>query len=153
MLKSDYTLQHRPRSEDKKYTIEDVKAEWGEPKQITLSDNKTTLFYSKGLRWKGIIIIPLIPIPLAIPVGFKTVSFEFTNNELDRWKIHGTHYCFSYAGFNFIPVIPVGFFAESDCQSHDDMLIGYGEMSCNVPFYDKCYPSTGGARGTGNSLK
>ncbi|MSN26483.1 MAG: hypothetical protein GJV46_11530 [Geobacter sp.] len=139
MLKSDYTWKSKPIDNSTRFTINDVRAEWGEPLKVENLGEKTVLHYSDGLRWKGVVLIALLPIPLAVPVGSKTVQFEFTNGMLDRWKINGTHIIFSYAGFNLIPVIPVGLFAETDSIWSAGMTVDDGNMNCNVSFYKGCY--------------
>jgi hypothetical protein len=139
MLKSDYSWKSKPIRDSIRFTINDVRAEWGKPRKIEHFGNKTVLHYSDGLRWRGCIIIVLLPIPLAVPVGTKTVQFEFTNDMLDRWEIHGTHSIFSIAGFNLIPVAPIGFYAETDSKWSDGMTVGDSDMECNVPFYKGCY--------------
>ncbi len=138
MLKSDYSMQiNSPRT----FTMADVKAEWGKPEEVYTSGDETELVYAKGLRWRGFIVSPLIPIPLAIPVGRKTVRFKFNNDELVRWTIHGTHYCYSFIALQFLTLVVPPIFPAVDCENHTDMFVCYGKSSCNIPFYDACYPA------------
>ena len=156
MLATDLSKRNKKVNDRSPFQVSDVVAEWGKPDDIVIVNDKSKkLIYKKGLRWKGIVIIIGIPIPLSIPVGHKTITFNFENNLLNNWTIHDDHYCVSYVGFNFIPIDPegksLGFKSESSCKWHKDMTPYNGKMACDVPFYDKCYPSP--EYGRGENLK
>lgn len=127
-----------------------IEAVWGKPERIIIKNNKKHITYNKGLRWKGMIAIVIIPIPIAVPVGHKTVTFNFENDQLQNWEIHDSHYCVSYTGFNLIPLDPegksLGFFAERDCEWHKDMD-PRDDMACGSIFYDKCFSLQTGMTG------
>lgn len=135
-------------------TIENL---WGKPNKVVIEKDRKIITYNRGLRWNGFIAIVLIPIPIAVPVGHKTVIFTFENDLLTYWVIRDNHYCISYTGFNLIPFDPegktLGFHATTECQWHKDISPRDGEMACGSLFYDKCYPPNSGAGGTGINLK
>lgn len=152
MLKKDLSIRDKKVTDIKPFQISDVETEWGTPDDTVIVNEKSIkIIYKQGLRWKGIVIIPLIPIPIAIPVGHKTITFTFEYDSLKNWTIHDDHYCVSYAGFNLIPFDPegktLGLTAESSCKWHKDMTPYQGKMACRVLFYDRCYPSPEYGRG------
>jgi hypothetical protein len=152
MLKKDLSITHKRTTDTKPFELSDIESEWGTPDKTIIVNEKTKrITYKQGFRWKGIVIIPLIPIPIAIPVGHKTITFNFENDSLKNWTVHDDHYCVSYAGFNLIPFDPegktLGLAAESSCKWHKDMTPYQGKMACHVLFYDRCYLSPEYGRG------
>lgn len=151
-------MENDPESNRKKViTPSNVEALWGKPNNTVVDKSRKVITYNRGLRWRGIIPIAIIPIPLVVPVGHKTVSLTFENDHLVNWVIHDSHSCVSYIGFNFIPLDPegktLGFKAGSSCGWHKDMSPDNGEMSCNFLFYDRCYPPDAGTVSKGENLK
>ncbi len=60
-----------------------VRKYWGAPDEIhVISKGIEKWEYDLGLRWNGIILIPLVPIPLFIPVGYEHVDLTFENHIL-----------------------------------------------------------------------
>lgn len=159
-VRSKYSRLFYPSSEAGSHRVspDEVEAIWGDPKDTVIDSNTKKLTFNNGLRWRGIILLPLLPLPFAVPVGNSTVTFNFENDVLLGWTIHDSHYCLSYSGFNLIPLDPegksLGFQNESrDCQWHGDMTPYDGEMACKFMLYDKCYKSELGGLGTGKNLK
>lgn len=156
ILKSDFSLRQLPVG-SKPVQYSDIEAEWGKTNDLTVEGNNKSVTYKTGLRWKGIILMPIIPIPLAIPIGQKSVTFHFENDYLINWTIHDDHYCISYVGFILIPFGGEFFgpISETSCQWHKDMnpTRSSEDMACDVPFYDKCYPPNIYNSGRGRNLK
>lgn len=130
-----------------RYNKNDIQMKWGEPDIITvINEHSEAWTYKKGLRWKGIIILALIPVPVAFPVGRMSIIFTFEDNLLSYYSIIDDHWCLSYAGLNLIPLDPgggskLGFTAGTICQWHKGGIgPTYGKMICDLPFYG-CYPS------------
>lgn len=48
---------------------------WGDPAKTSVSGQQRRLTYKQGLSWAGIMPIVIVPIPLAVPSGHKTVTF------------------------------------------------------------------------------
>ncbi|GEM_PF-5808709 len=147
MLKSDLKVENR----SKPYQYREIVAEWGEPSTIIDKHEIKSVVYYNGLRWRGVVLVPLIPLPFVMPVGFKTVTFNFRNDFLIDWIIDSNHYCFSLSGIFLIPLggeFVGSLTPESFCQWHNQMSPNEGKMECDVPFYDKCYPSGAGSRGS-----
>ena len=142
MLKSDFTKMEPGVNRTVYIKLSDIVAEWGKPSEVLYNNGIKSITYEKGLRWKGLRLMLIVPypIPIAVPVGHKTVTFHLKDDTLINWTIHDSHYCESYIGFNFMPYIPFGFEAETQCEGHKDMSRYEGQMACDVLFYDKCYP-------------
>jgi hypothetical protein len=151
MLNSDLSKRDKKVTDTTPFQVSDIEAEWGKPDEIVVNDTFKKMTYKKGLRWKGIILIIGIPVPIAVPVGHKTITFNFENDFLNYWTILDDHYCVSYAGFNLIPLDPegktFGLKAETSCKWHKDMTPYDGKMACAVPLHDRCYPSPDYGRG------
>jgi len=62
----------------------EIKSRWGEPNHSSLKGSETTLEYKYGLVWAGIMPIVLIPIPLALPVGRKSITMICVDDEIIR---------------------------------------------------------------------
>lgn len=155
---TDEFLKHSTEGEFKKFiTPSSIEAVWGKPENVTIENNNKTVTYNRGLRWRGFVAVIIVPIPIAIPVGHRTVTLSFENDRLKGWETHGSHRCLSVIGFNFIPTDPegksLGFKAVSECDWHKDMTPYNGEMACNFFLYDKCFPKNDVGIGTGKSLK
>jgi hypothetical protein len=129
--------------------ISDVENLWGKPDKLTIKDGKKDYTYHLGLRWNGLILIPVIPlpIPLALPVGHESITFTFFEDKLTRWSILRNHYCVSAAGFSVIPLDPegksLGLSAGSACQWGHKGIEPYNTsatITCDLPFYNRCYP-------------
>jgi hypothetical protein len=60
------------------YTAAWLKTHWGEPKSIrhaSATDLDEIWTYKFGLNWNGVIVVVLVPIPVALPVGREQVQF------------------------------------------------------------------------------
>lgn len=157
MLKSDLTTRQSARVGAKPFKLSDIESEWGVPHTVVTQDSKKTVTYRNGLRWNGIISLFLLPLPIAIPVGYSTVNFHFKEDILINWTIRDEHYCMSYVGFNLIPLDAqgktLGLASETSCEWHKNMTPYNGSMVCDVPFYDQCYPPSPPSPGRGSNLK
>ena len=143
--KKDFSMTTRTWREAR-FNKNDIKMEWGEPDNIAVvNEHAEEWIYKNGLRWRGIIIVALIPFPIALPVGRTAVTFTFNDELLSYYSVVDDHWCVSYAGLNFIPLDPggnndLGFTSGTACQWHK-AGIGptYGKMICDLPYYG-CYP-------------
>lgn len=55
---------------------------WGEPREkLALNDGRETWIYGHDLRWSGVMLYLLLPIPLLVPVGRETTSVDFENGQ------------------------------------------------------------------------
>lgn len=63
---------------------EDFLKAWGQPDGIVMKEGQEQWVYRKGVRWNGIFILPIvpIPIPLVVPVGWKEFTVEFTGDNV-----------------------------------------------------------------------
>ena len=63
---------------------EDFLKSWGQPDEIVMKEGLEQWVYRKGLRWNGIFLFPIvpIPIPLVVPVGWKEFSVEFSGDNV-----------------------------------------------------------------------
>ena len=64
----------------KKYTCSYVEEKWGKPSTVEVDDNKSTLLYSRGSQWVGVMPFLIIPIPLVFPVGTESITIECEND-------------------------------------------------------------------------
>jgi hypothetical protein len=113
---TDMTLSKR--RWDKPFQLSDIETVWGKPAEIVVLNDTKRIIYNRGLRWRGIVIGVGIVVPVAVPVGHKTIAFNFENDTLINWTVHKQHNCMTYAGFTLIPAGlegVFGFFADSNC--------------------------------------
>lgn len=62
-------------------TSEELLAHWGKPDDIYKDELRKEIWrYEFGLRWNGLIIGFIVPIPLVIPVGHDYIEFHIQNN-------------------------------------------------------------------------
>ena len=60
--------------------ISSVMREWGEPNaKETLGPDREEWTYRFGLRWKGVLLVLLLPIPLMVPVGYDRITLLVEN--------------------------------------------------------------------------
>lgn len=55
---------------------------WGHPKSHETKEGKEYLSYNRNLAWRGLIVIPFIPIPLLLPTGHNKTLLVFENEKL-----------------------------------------------------------------------
>jgi hypothetical protein len=61
-------------------TEETLLRRMGEPdERLILSETKETWVYDRGLRWNGVALLVIIPIPLILPVGRDSDTFHMEN--------------------------------------------------------------------------
>jgi len=65
---------------NKQYTKDEILSRKGEPSKISFENNDETWTYKKDMRWNGIVIVAIVPIPLALPTGFREEAVYFENN-------------------------------------------------------------------------
>lgn len=63
---------------------EDFLKAWGQPDRVVTKEEQEQWLYRKGVRWNGLFILPIvpIPIPLLVPVGWKEFTVEFTGDNV-----------------------------------------------------------------------
>jgi hypothetical protein len=54
---------------------------WGEPDEIVKNNGEETWIYQFGLRWNGLGVALIIPIPLIFPVGHEKLSFSMNGDK------------------------------------------------------------------------
>jgi hypothetical protein len=54
---------------------------WGEPDEIVKINGDEAWIYQFGLRWNGLMVAVIIPIPLAVPVGHDELSFSIDEDK------------------------------------------------------------------------
>ena len=54
---------------------------WGEPDEIVKNNGDEAWIYQFGLRWNGLMVAVIIPIPLAVPVGHDELSFSIDEDD------------------------------------------------------------------------
>jgi len=79
----------------------ELKKHWGEPDSIKLKDGVEYWKYNVGLRWYGIrFFISLIPLPLQVPVGHDSMTFEVKDGLVSRVIVkHDDAIYFALCGF------------------------------------------------------
>lgn len=128
------------------FTMAEIEAICGKPDEIIHgNENITKWEYRRGIRWKGINLMLILPlrIPIAVPVGRNNVTFIFENGKLAQYSVIDDHWCITYVGFNIIPLDPegktLGFHYETACEvEHKGIEIS--DAKCNLLFYSSCYP-------------
>jgi hypothetical protein len=147
MPKKDLSVLSRNWREDR-FNMHDVENEWGPPLEIVNVNDKVQEWkYKTGLRWRGFILVAIIPIPLGVPVGRESTTFTFTDGTLSRYSIVTDHWCVSLAGLILIPGVdgpPPGFSTGRECKSQKRSidLDHYGSRDrakCDFLFYSGCY--------------
>ena len=63
---------------------EDLLNAWGPPDRTTVKNGRESWVYREGIRWNGIFILPVapIPIPLVVPVGSVEFTVEFLGEKV-----------------------------------------------------------------------
>ena len=138
MLKPDLTIVNSKTP----LRLSDVESNWGVPNKVVIEGKKKTVSYKNGLMWNGVVLLLILPMPLAVPVGYSWINFHFDGDELTNWTFSENHYCITYAGLNLIPNFegkPLGLVAEISCDWHKGMP-NDGRMVCDLPLYNHCYP-------------
>jgi hypothetical protein len=69
----------------KGYSREEVLALWGKPdKKVISNDALEVWVYNNRLAWGGVIIWLGIPIPLTLPIGYRSTIVYFDNNSTKK---------------------------------------------------------------------
>lgn len=64
-------------------TKSQVLAAWGQPDRVeTFGIGRERWIYRAGIRWNGLVVFLLIPIPLLVPVGSDHLALEFAGDAL-----------------------------------------------------------------------
>lgn len=65
---------------DHKYKLSktDMERVYGKPEKVVMAESGEQWYYQNGLKWRGIIVYVIAPIPLLVPVGhdFHIVNFK-----------------------------------------------------------------------------
>lgn len=77
-------IGNAPLAPDTHVTESELLKYWGSPDQIEVNDKglKQLLYKRNELRWNGITLMVIIPIPLMIPVGHDYLSFTVDNGNI-----------------------------------------------------------------------
>lgn len=86
------------RGGSKRYTKEEVSVFWGEADEHIIADNgQEGWIYNNRMAWGGAIIWVIIPIPLVVPIGYRSTTVYFDNNmtkgTLYEYARTPTHMC------------------------------------------------------------
>ncbi|MBI4000158.1 MAG: hypothetical protein HY348_00030 [Nitrospira defluvii] len=82
-------------------TATDLRAQWGEPDEITTGEDGTEqwIYKTGGLRWAGMVLyVVILPLPAMVPVGSQYVSFLIHDGRIESatrtdWAFKAGAYC------------------------------------------------------------
>jgi hypothetical protein len=60
----------------------ELRKAWGDPDRISTSGDTERWIYHDGLRWNGLVLFAVLPVPLLIPVGHEYVAVDFQGDSL-----------------------------------------------------------------------
>lgn len=103
----------------------DIVKIWGKPNQIMESDGVKKLLYKRGLRWNGLYLFIVFPIPIQIPTGYLYSIATFEDNEFKHVESQNSEALFS-AVCIFPPFNPA---APNNCEA-----IKYESDSVHIEF-------------------
>ena len=82
-----------PAGHTQTYTKEEVLKEWGTPDETSFSEGMEHWSYNSEIRWIGVIVFLLIPLPIMVPTGHHTTTLDFVGEDLTM--VHSRHGTFS----------------------------------------------------------
>jgi hypothetical protein len=90
-------------------TKNQVLAAWGKPDRIEMSSQGNERWiYENGIRWNGVVLFLLIPVPLLIPVGSDYMVVEYAGDSVVAVETINNAVK-SYAGCGFYAFHDIGF--------------------------------------------
>jgi hypothetical protein len=73
-------------------TRADLLTAWGEPGAKRSAGGDEIWTYERNRRWAGVVLLPVVPVPLLLPVAHDRVEFRFRGDTLVDtrvWRVEG----------------------------------------------------------------
>ncbi|QOY54019.1 hypothetical protein HUE87_08975 [Candidatus Sulfurimonas marisnigri] len=101
------------RGGSKRYTKEEVAGFWGEADEHIIAYNGWEgWIYNNRMAWGGAVIWVIIPIPLVVPIGYRSTTVYFDNN-----MTKGTLYEYAQTPTNMCSLLPIMWIVNGSTNS------------------------------------